>query len=560
MNSKSDYVIGVDFGTSSVRALLVNAHTGVEETMSEFYYPCWKQGLYCDPSLNQFRQHPLDYIEGLEFVVKDLLEQSGIEIKDRIRAISIGTTGSTPVAVDEKGIPLALLPGFENNPNAMFFLWKDHSAVQEAVEINEHAKNFEINYLKYVGGIYSSEWYWAKLLFALRKDDAVKKACSTWVEHCDWMPFLLTGGKQASKIKHGVCAAGHKALWAEEFGGYPPDFFFSGLDPILKGYVSRLSTETYTADKPAGNLCEEWAMRLGLSTNVLVGIGALDAHMGAVGGQIQPYYLSKVMGTSTCDMLVAPFDEIKDNLVVGICGQVRGSVIPGMQGMEAGQSAFGDIYEWFRELLLWPFDNLLNDSELIEKDTAIKLKHEIRNKILRKLNEEAAKISLTENLELAIDWFNGRRSPDANQLLKGTISNITLASNSPHIYRSLVEATCFGSRRIVERFREEGVPVKGIIGVGGVAKKSSFVMQTMADVLGMLIKVHKSEQTCASGAAMFAATIAGNYPTVGDAMETLGQGFDKVYYPDEIKQEIYNIRYNQYKNLCKISENIARSF
>jgi L-ribulokinase len=560
MSTEEKYVIGVDFGTSSVRALLVNAHTGVEEGVSEFQYPRWKQGLYCDPSVNQFRQHPLDFIEGLEFVVKNLLEQSGEQIKDQIRAISIDTTGSTPVAVDEKGIPLALLPGFENNPNAMFFLWKDHSAVQEAAEINEHAKNFEINYLKYVGGIYSSEWYWAKLLFALRNDEAVKKACFSWVEHCDWMPFLLTGGKQASNIKRGVCAAGHKALWAEEFEGYPPEIFFAGLDPILKGYVSRLSTETYTADKPAGNLCEEWAIKLGLSTNVLIGIGALDAHMGAVGGQIQPYYLSKVMGTSTCDMLVAPFDEIKDNLVAGICGQVRGSVIPGMQGMEAGQSAFGDIYEWFRELLLWPLDNLLNDSELIEQDTAIKLEQEIKNQLLKKLNEEAAKISLTENLELAIDWFNGRRSPDANQFLKGAISNLTLASNAPHIYRSLVEATCFGSRSIVERFLEEGIKVKGLIGVGGVAKKSPFVMQTMADVLGMSIKVHKSEQTCASGAAMFAATVAGIYPELGDAMETLGQGFDKVYYPDENKHKIFNLRYIRYKNLCKIFENTALSF
>lgn len=560
MNSKSDYVIGVDFGTSSVRALVVNAHTGVEEAMSEFYYPRWKQGLYCAPSVNQFRQHPLDYIEGVEFVVKDLMEQSGKHIKDRIRAMSIDTTGSTPVAVDEKGIPLALLPDFENNPNAMFFLWKDHSAVQEAAEINEHVKKFEVNYLKYVGGIYSSEWYWAKLLFALRKDEAVKKACFSWVEHCDWMPFLLTGGKHAYRIKRGVCAAGHKALWAEEFKGYPPGNFFAGLDPILEDYVGRLPPETYTADKPAGNLCKEWAIRLGLSTNVLVGIGALDAHMGAVGGQIQPYYLSKVMGTSTCDMLVAPFDEIKDNLVAGICGQVRGSVIPGMQGMEAGQSAFGDIYEWFRELLLWPLENLLNDSELIEQDTAIKLEQEIKNQLLKKLNEEAAKICLTENLELAIDWFNGRRSPDANQFLKGTISNLTLASNASHIYRSLVEATCFGSRSIVERFLKEGIKVKGLIGVGGVAKKSPFVMQMMADVLGMPIKVHKSEQTCASGAAMFAATVAGIYPEVGDAMETLGQGFDKVYYPDKNKHKIFNIRYNQYKNLCKILENIARSF
>jgi len=554
MNTEEKYVIGVDFGTSSVRALLVNANSGEEKSVSEFFYPRWKEGLYCDPTRNQFRQHPLDHIEGIEFVIKDLIEKAGENIGGKIKAISIDTTGSTPVAVDEKGVPLALNPQFKDNPNAMFFLWKDHTAVREAEEINRHATAFKTNYLKYVGGIYSSEWFWAKLLHALRNDTAVKNTCFSWVEHCDWIPFLLTGGTKALGIKRGTCAAGHKGLWAEEFGGFPPEEFFSGLDPLLKNIRKSLPDRTYPADKAAGSLSEEWATKLGLSTEVLIGVGALDAHMGAVGGQIEPYFLSKVMGTSTCDILIAPGEKIKETLVRGICGQVENSVVPGMQGMEAGQSAFGDIYAWFREILLWPVKHILSESSLINKETAEKLQLEIKDNILKKLNKDAALIPISENLELAVDWLNGRRTPDANHLLKGAITSLSLGSDAPKIYRSLVEATCFGSRRIVERFKEEGIPVRGIIGVGGVAKKSPFVMQTMSDVLGMPIKVHTSEQTCASGAAMFAATIAGIYPNIEVAMHKLGQGFEKEYQPDMEKYSIYTSRYRDYKSLCGFIE------
>ena len=305
-------------------------------------------GLYCDPSQNQFRQHPKDYIEGLEHSIRTCLQKAGNGARRLVKGISVDTTGSTPVAVDESGTPLSMVKGFEENPNAMFVLWKDHTAVEEAAVINRHASTYKTNYLQLVGGIYSSEWFWAKLLRILRADRNLSRACFSWVEHCDWIPFLLTGGTNVCKMKRGVCSAGHKALWAEDFGGLPPDHFFSRSDPLLSGFTSRLFKETYTADQPAGNLSPEWAERLGLSTEVTVGVGAFDAHMGAVGGQIEPYHLSKVMGTSTCDMLVAPLQEVKGILVKGICGQVPGSIIPGMMGMEAGQSAFGDAYAWFR--------------------------------------------------------------------------------------------------------------------------------------------------------------------------------------------------------------------
>jgi L-ribulokinase len=542
--SADQFVIGVDYGTDSVRSVIVNARNGQEVASSVFNYPRWQQGLYCDAAHNQFRQHPLDYIEGLEQTIKDCVRKAGPEIASAVKAIAVDTTGSTPVAVNKAGVPLALTAGFESNPNAMFVLWKDHTGVKEAGEINAHAGKFDINYLQYVGGIYSSEWFWAKLLYVLRTDEQVRETCYTWVEHCDWIPFLLTGGTGASQMKRGRCAAGHKAIWSEAFGGYPPDDFFSSLDPLLKGYAANLPKETYTSDQSAGTLCSEWAQRLALSTKVIVGVGAFDAHMGAVGGQIEPYYLSKVMGTSTCDMLVAPKADFKDKLIRGICGQVDGSVIPGMIGMEAGQSAFGDTYAWFRHLLEWPLQ-FVEDAELRNKISA---------QIIPELSKQAAALSLDEDAELAIDWLNGRRTPDANQLLKGAISGLDLGSDAPRVFRALAESTCFGAKRIVERFQSEGVPVKGLIGIGGVAKKSPYIMQMMADVMQMPIRIHQFEHTCALGAAMFAATAAGIYPKVEEAMHAMGGGFDKEYFPDKDKAQFYEKRYRRYSELGKYIE------
>ena len=547
------FVIGVDYGTDSVRSVLIDAANGDEVATSVFNYPRWQQGLYCNAAENQFRQHPLDYIEGLETTIKDCLKKAGPDVANAVKGLAVDTTGSTPVAVDKTGTPLALTPGFETNPHAMFVLWKDHTGVNEAAQINEHATKFDTNYLKYVGGIYSSEWFWAKLLRTLRADEQVAKACHSWVEHCDWIPFLLTGGTDAAQIKRGRCSAGHKALWAEEFGGLPPDEFFSSLDPLLTGFTSRLFKDTYTSDEPAGTLSAEWAERLGLSTDVVVGVGAFDAHMGAVGGQIEPYHLSKVMGTSTCDILVAPTADIEGKLIRGICGQVNGSVIPGMVGLEAGQSAFGDTYAWFKNILAWPL-NALTSSTLIDQKTAEALKDELVAKIIPELSRQAALLPVDEDNELAIDWFNGRRTPDADQTLKGAITGLGLGSDAPRVFRALAEATCFGAKSIVDRFVEEGIPVKGLIGIGGVAKKSPYIMQMMADVLGMPIRIHQFEHTCALGAAMFAAVVAGIYPTVEDAMQAMGRGFDAEYFPNEALKEVYQNRYQQYAELGKFIE------
>ena len=544
------YVIGVDYGTDSVRSILVNALTGAELSTSVFNYPRWAQRKYCNASEQQYRQHPLDYIEGLEHTIKECISKAGGDAGKKVKGIAVDTTGSSPVAVDREGTPLSLLPQFNDEPDAMFILWKDHTAIHEAEEINAHAKDFETDYLQYVGGIYSSEWYWAKLLHIFRKNDAVRKACYSFVEHCDWIPFLLTGGKDASLLKRGRCSAGHKGLWSEDFGGFPPEQFFSSLDPLLKNFRDHLPQETYTSDQSAGTISSEWAGRLGLNDDVVIGIGAFDAHMGAVGGQIEPYHLSKVMGTSTCDILVVPANEANGTLVKGICGQVDGSVIPGMIGMEAGQSAFGDFYAWFNNVLMWPLKNFPALS-IDEKQIS-----EYQQQLLRELGKQAAALSIEDSEIIVTDWINGRRTPGADQSLKATISGLDLSSDAVKIFRGIVEGTCFGARAITDCFKEQGIAIEGLIGLGGIANKSSFIMQMLADVINLPIRIHKSEQTCALGAAMFAATAAGIYESVEEAMKRMGQGFSATYYPDAGRNELYNRKYEKYKKLGAVTSKI----
>lgn len=387
------------------------------------------------------------------------------------------------------------------------------------------------------------------MLHILRESEAVRGAIYSWVEHCDWIPFLLTGGNDVHQMKRSVCAAGHKSLWAMEFGGLPPEEFFASWDPLLKGFTDRLFKDAYTADQRVGFLSPEWAEKLGLSTQVAVGVGAFDCHMGAVGGQIEPYHLSKVMGTSTCDMMVAPLSEMKGKLVHGICGQVPGSIIPGMMGMEAGQSGFGDDYAWFRNLLAWPLKELLNQSDLIDSEKADAIYEQLRGRIIPALEKAADALPFSSAIsEFGVDWLNGRRTPDASQLLKGGFFGLTLGSDAPKVYRALAESTCFGAKRIVNRFNREGVVVRGLIGLGGVSKKSPFIMQMMADIMDMPIRIHASDQTCAFGAAMFAATVSGVYPRVEEAMQSMGRGFTAEYKPNKERVAIYEQRYRHYRD------------
>jgi len=549
------YVIGLDYGTDSVRTVVVNTANGKIAGTSVFEYPRWKKGLYCNPSLNQFRQHPLDYIEGMEESVKNALKGLGREIIDNIVGITVDTTGSTPVAVNREGIPLSMTREFENDPDAMFILWKDHTAVNEAAEINNIARSWGgEDYTKFEGGVYSSEWFWAKILHILRINEKVRKSAWSWVEHCDWIPALLTGMTDPLRLKRSRCAAGHKAMWHEKFGGLPPEEFLVKIDPLLAGLRDRLFTETYTCDIAAGNLSEEWAARLGLSTKVKVGVGAFDAHLGAVGGEITPYQLVKVMGTSTCDMVIAPMEEAGDKLVAGICGQVDGSILPGMLGLEAGQSAFGDVYAWFAKLLMWPVEEIISGMTWIDKGIREKIREEVAESMIAELSKAAEKIKDEETALVALDWLNGRRTPFANQELKGAITGITLGSDAPRIFRALVEATAFGAKMINDRFISEGVKIDGVIAIGGVAKKNPFVMQIVADVLNVPIRVASSDQTVALGAAMAASVVAGVHPDMTAAQKAMGGGFEKVYKPDPVSARRYETLFKKYKKLGEFVE------
>ncbi|MBN1782455.1 ribulokinase [bacterium] len=553
--SEDAYVIGLDYGTDSVRSVLVNAMTGEELTNVVFEYPRWKAGKYCDPAVNRFRQHPLDYMEGLEYTVRESIRQAGTGIAEKIRAIAVDTTGSTPVAVDSAGIPLALNKGFEENPNAMFVLWKDHTAVQEAGEINQHARSWGgIDYTQYEGGIYSSEWFWAKILHVLREDKDIRQAAYSWVEHCDWIPALLTGVRDVHDIKRGRCAAGHKAMWHESWGGLPSEEFLVKLDPLLAGLRDRLFSETYTSDVSAGQLSPEWASRLGLKPEVAVSVGAFDAHMGAVGGGSKPFYLTKIVGTSTCDVVTAPMDKFGNKFIQGICGQVDGSVVPGMLGMEAGQSAFGDIYAWFKQVLMYPVERIVGSSDLLSSDIKTRLIDETAGRLIPELTRAAEQVPIDESGIVAVDWMNGRRTPDANQMLKGAVTGLNLGSDAPKIFRALVEATAFGARKIMDRFIDEGVPIEGVIALGGIPKKSPFVMQVLADVLNRPILVTRSEQACALGAAMFAAAAAKLYPDVDAAQAAMSSGFEHEYHPDPGNAKKYQRLYEKYSRLGEFIE------
>jgi len=547
------YVIGLDYGSDSVRAVLIDTDNGAELASSVHNYKRWSEGKYCNSSENRFRQHPLDHIEGLEFTIKNVLQTSQIN-PEQVVSICIDTTGSSPIPVTQEGTPLALVPGFEENPNAMMVLWKDHTSIKEAEEINELAQRSLEDYTKYVGGIYSSEWFWAKILHIAREDKQVKDAAYSWMEHCDLMTFILADHKDLATFKRSRCAAGHKAMWHESWGGLPPEEFLNELDPYLGELRGRLFTETYTSDEVAGHLNEEWATKLGLTTNTVIAVGTFDAHAGAVGAKVDENILVRIMGTSTCDIMISSYEQIGDRTVKGICGQVDGSVIPGCVGLEAGQSAFGDLLAWYKDILLWPVNSILMNSELLSSSQKEALREEVSDKLIRSLTQEAENIPLSDAVPIALDWINGRRTPDADQTLKASISNLSLGTKAPHIFKALVNAICFGSKKIVDRFEDEGVKIEKVIGIGGVARKSPFIMQTLANVLNRPIIVAESDQAPALGAAIYAAVAAGVHPTVIEASNRMGSEFEAEYFPQVDQVIKYEAFMEQYQQLADFTE------
>ena len=533
--SATKYTIGLDYGTNSVRTLIVNVANGREVASAVWNYAHGTQGVILARDPNLARQNPADYVTGAEITIKKALTVAKRTVRgfkpDQIIGIGVDTTGSTPLPVDRNGHPLAFDRRFAKNPAAMAWLWKDHTGVAEAGEITDLARKIRPQYLAKCGGTYSSEWFFSKILHCLRTSPEVFEAAHLWVECADWVPAMLTGTEAPDQLTIGVCAAGHKAMFNDGWGGYPDAEFLSQLDPRMGQLRSRLRPKAHTIDRAVGGLTADWAKRTGLPAGLPVAVGAFDAHLGGVGSGIAPGTLVKIIGTSTCDMMVVPLgDKLAD--IPGLCGIVPGSILPGYYGLEAGQSAVGDIFNWF-----------VNYIQPLGKKAGT---HEA-------LSAAAARLVPGESGLLALDWNNGNRTVLVDQRLTGLLLGQTLYTTPAEIYRTLIEATAFGALTIINRFEEYGLKVGQIVNCGGIAEKNPMVMQIYADVTGRPIKISRSAQTCALGAAIAGAVVAGKkaggYANFDDAQKTMTGLKSRVFQPNPKAHDVYKEMYSLYRKL-----------
>ncbi len=529
------YTIGLDYGTNSVRAIVVNTATGREVGQAVWTYAHGSEGVILSSDPHLARQHPADYLTGAEKTVTAALAQAGKTLKsfrpEQVIGIGVDTTGSTPLPVDADGTPLAMKKRFAKNPDAMAWLWKDHTSIAEAEEITQLAARLRPNYLATCGGTYSSEWFFSKVLHCLRTAPKVFEAAYTWVEMADWIPAMLTGTQRPEEMTACVCAAGHKAMYSDQWGGYPDKAFLKKLAPELAELRDRLQDQAHAIDTAVGTLTDEWAKRLGLPAGIPVAAGAFDAHLGAVGSGIRPGTLVKILGTSSCDLMVHPADkELAD--IPGVCGIVQGSVLPGYWGLEAGQSAVGDIFNWFVNYLQ-PGGPQAGSHEALTK--------------------AAAKLSPGQSGLLALDWNHGNRCVLVDQRLTGLLLGQTLYTTGAEIYRALIEASAFGALAIIDRFEEYGVKVRQMVNCGGIAEKNPLVMQIYADVTGRPQKLSRSSQTCALGAAIAGAVVAGKKAGGHDSFSAAQKAMTglkkKVYQPDKAAHKVYRELYALYRQL-----------
>ena len=528
------YSLGIDYGTNSCRSLLIDLDNGTEVGSTVFNYPSGEMGILLDPKdPHVARQNPQDYLDGLEAVTHGALQQAAAKVPgfDAAQVVGIGidTTGSTPIPVNAQGTPLGLLPEFQGNLNAMVWLWKDHTGYAEAAEITQLATEIRPDIIAKCGGIYSSEWWWSKILRLSRVDAKVFEAAFSFVEHCDWIPAVLTGNTDPLTLKRSVCAAGHKAMFSSEWGGLPDKEFLARLDPKLADLRDRLYSDAHTSDTRAGDLCTEWAQRLGLKAGIAIAVGAFDAHMGAVGAGIKEGTLVKILGTSTCDLMIAPASKPLAD-VPGVCGIVNGSVLPGYYGIEAGQSAVGDIFLWFVNHLVPDSYGATVGDKFVNMEKAM-------------LGKKPGSTGL-----LALDWNNGNRTILVDVRLTGLLLGQTLHTEAHEIYRAYIEATAFGALTIIKRVEEYGVKIDEVINTGGLSIKNETLMQCYADIIGKPMKVSQSEQTCALGAAIFGAAAA-REGTLAGLQAKVTAVREKVYHPIPENQSVYAELYALYRTL-----------